>query len=211
MLLCAHAYYLEHIFFVSINKIPQLIEQKSNNFLCNYSDYLVCLLCTRDSLFPLSIKLLIKTKIKTDCNGKNFNWVWVSHYKHWCMLKSIDRNTKYTHILDGILCIFWEEFYQTAEPHSPEKQTSLKTNVFVMKVQNYFNLLILRISHRHKMLFIVNKESQRVTWSKPSSLSQIGNSLNWPKPGHPRLASISLTEAKALNPTHWRENNPSPF
>ena len=66
MLLCAHAHYLEHILIVSINKIPQLIEQKSNNFLCNYSDYLVCLLCTRDSHFPLSNKLLIQTKKKTD-------------------------------------------------------------------------------------------------------------------------------------------------
>ena len=117
----------------SINKIPQLIEQKSNNFLCNYSNYLVCLLFTRDSLFPLSTKLLIQTKKKTDWNGENFNWVWVSHCKQWCMLKSIDTNTKYTHILDGILCIFWEEFYQTAELHWSEKQTCLKTNVFVMK------------------------------------------------------------------------------
>ena len=32
MLLCAHARYLEHILIVSINKIPQLIKQKSNNF-----------------------------------------------------------------------------------------------------------------------------------------------------------------------------------
>ena len=32
MLQCAHAHYLEHILIVSINKIPQLIKQKSNNF-----------------------------------------------------------------------------------------------------------------------------------------------------------------------------------
>ena len=31
MLQCAHAHYLEHILIV-INKIPQLIKQKSNNF-----------------------------------------------------------------------------------------------------------------------------------------------------------------------------------
>ena len=32
MLQCAYAYYLEHILIISINKIPLLIKQKSNNF-----------------------------------------------------------------------------------------------------------------------------------------------------------------------------------
>ena len=133
MLLCTHAHYVEHILIVPLIKYHNLLNKRVIIFYVIIQTILCVYYLQEIVFFLYQLSYLSKPKKKTDWNGENFNWVWVSHCKQWSMLKSIDTNTKYTHILDGILCIFWEEFYQTAELHWSEKQTCLKTNVFVMK------------------------------------------------------------------------------
>ena len=54
MLRCAHAHYLEHILIVSINKIPQFIKQKSNNF------YVILQTILREEFYQTT-KLQIRT------------------------------------------------------------------------------------------------------------------------------------------------------
>ena len=105
MLRCAHAHYLEHILIVSINKIPQLIKQKSNNF------YLILqtILC----VYYEQKRLIEMVKISTGFHTTNND----------ACLKA-QKQTQYRHLYQTcIVHILKDEFYQIAELHSTKKKT----------------------------------------------------------------------------------------
>ena len=66
MLLRAHAHYLEHILIVSINKIPQLIKQKSNNFYVILQTILCVYYVEEIVFFLYQLNYLSKPKKKKD-------------------------------------------------------------------------------------------------------------------------------------------------